>query len=234
VRGPAGLGVDHQPAFRHVAAGQGIFLDGAVGDDGGRHVEHHGSVAGQHGDAERIGAEQQFGAAPYRHVVGIGDRGIETDHAVRDRHRRIKPRSAGVVRSAHADPGDAGIPRERDRGIGGAAHHQMAHGVVAVDQRRRRRGPGYGDARLGVEAASTDAADILRQTKNAVGIGASQVGFRHQFRDLGGIGRRQPERGEHVAYEGLDDGRLDPMIRVVLAGGSAVVHRQASLLKTAV
>jgi len=33
------------------------------------------------------------------------------------------------------DPGDAGIPCERDRGIGGAADHQMAHGVVAVAQK---------------------------------------------------------------------------------------------------
>ena len=197
----AGPAVD-QPALRHVAAGQRVFLDGAVGDDGGRHVEHDGPVAGRHRDAERIGAEQQFRAAPHRHVVGIGDRGVEPDHAVLDRHRRIEPRRARMVRSAHADPADAGVARERDRGVGGAAHHQMAHAVVAVDQRGRRRGLGDRDVRLGVEPAGADAADILRQAKDAVGVGAGEIGFGHQLRDFGGIGRRQPDGGERVSDEG--------------------------------
>ena len=80
-----------------------------------------------------------LGAAPGRHVVGARDRRVDADHAVRERQRRIDAGGAGMVRAPRADPGDTGRARELDRGLGGARHHQVAHAVVAVDQRGRRR-----------------------------------------------------------------------------------------------
>ena len=58
-----------------------------------------------------------------------------------------------------------------------------------------------------------------------MGIGAGQIGFGHQFRDLGGIRRRQPEGGQRVTDEGFDDFRREPVIRVMVAGGRAVIHQ---------
>ena len=42
-----------------------------------------------------------------------------------------------MVGAPHADPADARLARDLDREIGGVGHHQMAHAVVAVDQRGR-------------------------------------------------------------------------------------------------
>jgi hypothetical protein len=131
-----------------------------------------------------------------------------------------------MVRATHADPADPGFARERNRGVRGAAHHEMAHAVVAVDQRRRRSGLGDGDIRLGVEAAGADAADILRQAEDAMRIGAGEVRLGHQLRDLVGIGGRKPDGTEHVGDEGRDGVRSEPAVRVLLAG--AVVHQRAS------
>jgi hypothetical protein len=184
-------------------------------------------VAGRHRDAERIGAEQQLRSAPHRHVVRIGDRRVEPDHAVLDRHRRIEAGGARVVRTAHADPADARLARERNRGVRGAAHHEMAHAIIAIDQRRRSRSLGDGDARRGVEAAGTDAADILREAEDAVGIGPGEVRLGHQLGDLGGIGERESDSSQGVGDEGFDGAWSKPMIRVLLTG--AVVHQRASL-----
>jgi hypothetical protein len=132
-----------------------------------------------------------------------------------------------MVRTPHADPADARFARKRDRGVRGAAHHEMAHAVVAVDQRRRGRGFRDGDPRLCVEAAGADAADILRQAKDAVGIGAGEVGLGHQLGDLAGIGRRKPDGAERIGSEGRDRARGEPVIRILLAG--TVVHQRTSV-----
>ena len=73
-------------------------------------------------------------------MVGIGDRGIDADHVGLERQRGIDAGRAGMVRHAHADPGDAAFARQLDGGFQRAGHDQMAHAVVAVDQRGRRRG----------------------------------------------------------------------------------------------
>jgi len=62
-------------------AAQRVFLNRAVSHDRGRHIEDERRLAGWHGDGERIGAKKKIGAAPGRHVIGVGDRGIEPDHA---------------------------------------------------------------------------------------------------------------------------------------------------------
>lgn len=84
----AGLRID-KPAFRHRQAALRIFLHRAVSDDRGCDIENERACARRHADGERIGAEQQVCAAPGAHVIGIGDGGIESDHAVLRRHLGI-------------------------------------------------------------------------------------------------------------------------------------------------
>jgi hypothetical protein len=74
----------------------------------------------------------------------------------------------------------------------------MPHAVVAVDQRGRRRGARYRDVRTLVEAASRQAAHILRQAENAVAVGAGEIGLAHQFGAARGVRLRQSRRGERV------------------------------------
>ena len=66
----------------------------------------------------------------------------------------------------------------------------MAHAVVAVDQRGRRRASAstlmFG---RGLIEPSLSRCDILRQAEDAVRIGAGEVGLQHQLGDLGGVGR---------------------------------------------
>ena len=87
-----------------------------------------------------------------------------------------------MVAHARADPADAGCLGLLDGELGGASHHQMAHAVVAVDQRRRRPVADDADVRLGIDAAGADAADIERQPDDAMGIAAAQVGLDHERR----------------------------------------------------
>ena len=69
------------------------------------------------------------------------------------------------------------------RFFGGEFHHQMAHAVVAVDQRHSRRFTLNRDVGFDVDRAALDAAYVLRQAKYAVAFGAVDVGTRHQLRD---------------------------------------------------
>jgi len=148
--------------------------------------------------AQRIGAEQRLGAAPHRHVVGAGYDRVDADHAVRKRQRRVDAGCAGVVRAPRAHPGDADLACDLDRGLGRARHHQVAHAVVAVDQRGRRCGLGDLDIWPRVHSARLQPPHILRQPEHAVGVGAGEVGLGHQLRHLGGVGRRQTNRRERV------------------------------------
>ena len=194
-----------------------VCLDGAVGDDRRRHVEHDRRLAaGWDRDRERIGAEQRLGAAPWRHVVGAGDHRIDADHAVRERQGRIDSGGAGVVRAPRPDPGDAGRARQLDRGLGGARHHQVAHAVVAVDQRGRRRRFGHPDVGRAIDAAGAQAAHVLRQSEHAVRVGAGEVGLGHQLGDLAGVGRGQADGGERVLDQAGDRRRRHPLRRPCL------------------
>ncbi len=85
----------------------------------------------------------------------------------------------------------------------GAAHHQMTHAVVAVDQRGRGLLAHHADVGTGVEAAGLDAAGILRQPADAVAVGALQIGLRHQRGDDSGIRSGQAELDHRLVDEGL-------------------------------
>ena len=92
----------------------------------------------------------------------------------------VERRRSGVIAHARADPADAGCFGLFDRKLGGAPHHQMAHAVVAVDQRRRRPLAHHADIRLGIDAAGADAAHVERQPDHAMGVGAAQIGLDHE------------------------------------------------------
>ena len=117
-----------------------MVLDGAVGHDRGRDVEHHGRLLRRRGrDRQRVGAEQRLGAAGKRHVVGIRRRRIDADHVGLERRRGVNAGSTGMTRHAAADPGDAVFARELDCRFRGARDDQMAHAIIAIDQCGGRR-----------------------------------------------------------------------------------------------
>ena len=129
-----------------------------------------------------------------------------------------------MVRAAHADPADAGVARELDRGLGGARHHQMAHAVVAVDQRGRGRGLLDPDVGLRIDAAAAQPLDVLRQPEHAVGVGAGEVGLEHQLGDLGGVGGRQPDRLERIRDQRGDGRGRHPRRRIDLIHGAVPAY----------
>ena len=157
-------------------------------------------MPGRDRDRQRIGAEQRLGAAGERHVVGVGDRRIDADHVGLERQRRIDAGRTGMARHAAADPGHAAFARELDRGFRRARDDEMAHAVVAVDQRGRRRAARDLDVGARIGRSQFQPLHILRQAEHAMRVGADEIGFQHQLGDLGGIGRR------HAGFHhGVDD-----------------------------
>ena len=118
----------------------------------------------------------------------------------------VERRRAGVIAHARADPADAGGLGLLDREVRGAAHHQVAHGIVAVDQRRRGPVADHADVRLGVDAAGPDAAHIKRQPDHAVGVAAAQIGLDHEAPDDFRVLRGQAGRDK-----GADDETREPV-----------------------
>jgi hypothetical protein len=100
--------------------------------------------------------------------------------------------------------GNAAFARQFDRGFRRARHHQMAHAVVAVDQRGRRRGALDLDVRPRIGRVQLQPLNVLRQPEHAVRVGADQVGFQHQFGDLGGVRCRHAGLHHGVVDETAD------------------------------
>ena len=78
----------------------------------------------------------------------------------------------------------------------------MAHAVVAVDHRHRGPLLHHADVRRDVDAAGTDALDVLRQPDDAVAVGALQVCLCHQAGDLVGVRRGQADAVQRAGNEG--------------------------------
>ena len=139
-------------------------------------------------------------------MVGVADREIHADHVVRERHPRVQRRRARVIAHSRSDPRDARHARLVDGELGGARHDQMAHAVVAVDE--RHAGPLLQHANVGAELdpAGANAPRIVRQADDAVAVRTLQIGFRHQRCDSDrvGVGHAKPAegRGDEITEPG--------------------------------
>ena len=209
--------VDH-PADRHHFAALRLESHFAIRRNRRRHVEHDsGLIVGRHRDRHRVGAEETLAAAPGRQVIVAADGEVKPDHVVMQRHGDVERRRAGMIAHARADPADAGGLGLLDRQMRGAAHDQVAHGIVAVDERGRGPVADHADVGLGVDAAGANAADIERQPDHAVGVAAAQIRLDHQSGDGFRVLRRQAGR-----REGADDERGKAIGRNARVG--CIVH----------
>jgi hypothetical protein len=114
----------------------------------------------------------------------------------------VERRRTGVIAHARADPADAGRLGLFDRKMRGAAHHQVAHGIVAVDECRRGPVADHADVGFGIDAAGANAAHIKRQPDHAMSIAAAQIGLDHEASDGFRIRLRQACRGQSADDEG--------------------------------
>ncbi len=197
--------VDH-PALGQSFPALDRGLHFSVGGDGGRHVENDGPLVSRNRHRDRVGRKQQIDPAPGRHVVGVADREIQSDHVVLERHRRVQRRRARVVAAIDADPGRTGGLRFLDRGLRGEAHHHMPHAVVAVDERHSRGLSCDAHLRLHVDRARADPPHVLRQAENSVAVGALEIGAHHQIGADRGVLGRQAHRDKRVGGETLEAG----------------------------
>ena len=106
------------------------------------------------------------------------------------RQRGVDAGRAGMAGHRAADPGDAAFARQLDRRLRRARDDEMAHAVVAMHQRGRRRGALDLDVRPRIGRAELQPLHVLRQAEHAVRVGADQIGFQHQLGDLRGVGSR--------------------------------------------
>ena len=212
--GERGAVARHHPALGHGLAALRGRPDLAHRGDGGGEIHHHrGAVPGRDRDRQRVGAEQQVGAAPGRHLVAAADRAVDADHAVRERHRGIDRSRAGVVAVARAGPADAGLRRLPDRRPGRPFDREVTHPVVAVHECDRSRFPQDRDLRGPVDAPAPYAFQIIRQAEDPVRVEAGAVGGHHEPRDIRRVAPGQAFAGQHPGDEALE-----------LAGSEALAH----------
>ena len=98
-----------------------------------------------------------------------------------------------MVRPPRADPGAARVPRLDDREFRRVFDHQMAHGVVAVDQGGAGGLRDCGDGRGNVDAAGADALHVLRKAEDAVGVEPRQIRRHHQAAAICRVACRQTD-----------------------------------------
>ena len=97
-----------------------------------------------------------------------------------------------MVAHSRAHPRDACVLGLRDGGHGGKAHDEMAHGVVAIDERGARALLYQANIRARLDTSCLEAPQIERKANHAVGIAAAQIGLDHQAGDNLGVFRGKP------------------------------------------
>ena len=112
-------------------------------------------------------------------MIVAAHREVEPDHVMGERHGDIKRRGPGMIAHARPDPTDTGFLSFFDCQYCGAVHYQMAHAVVAVDQRHRCAFADDANIRRGIDAAGAQPAYVKRQPNHAMSIAAAQIGFHH-------------------------------------------------------
>jgi hypothetical protein len=120
-------------------------------------------------------------------VIGAGNRQVETYHVPGERYLGIQGCRAGVIAHSNPYPGNAGLFGLLDSHLGRAAHHQVAHSVVAIHQGGRRMILHDSDVGSRVHSTGSYPPHVLRQPKNTVPIRPAQIGRDHELRDASGI-----------------------------------------------
>lgn len=98
-----------------------------------------------------------------------------------------------MIAVARSHPGDTSGSCFLDGDLGRPAHHQVSHGVVAVEQ----RGGGLfnDDADFGprVDASALNALDVLGEAEDAVTLRAASIGFRNERGRAAGVRLRKTD-----------------------------------------
>ncbi len=106
-----------------------------------------------------------------------------------------------MIAVMRADPADAVFRRDLGRQFRRALHHEMAHGVVAIEQRHRACAAFHADIGIGIETASLQTREIARQAEDTVAVAAEEIGGNHQFTDVTRVTARQAAFGQRVRDE---------------------------------
>src|SRR5262249_18910533 len=80
------------------------------------------------------------------------------------------------------------------------------HASVAVDQRGRRPALQHADARARVHGAAFERPHIAREAKDAVRIGAGEIGFQHRACDGRGVDIVEPAGAQDIDEKGAQGG----------------------------
>ncbi len=137
-------------------------------------------------------------------MIGIRHRRIDPDHIGFQRQGGIDTGGTRMTRHATANPSDAAFAGKRDRRFRSASNHKMAHAVVTVDERSRRRAALHGDVGTGICRTKLQPLYILWQTENAVRIGTNQIRLKHQLRDPGCVILRHAHLGHRIDDQASD------------------------------
>jgi hypothetical protein len=139
-------------------------------------------------------------------MIRVADREVETDHAGLGHHARVERGRAGVIRMHRADPGGAGGFCFLNGQRGGALHHQVAHAVVAVDQRHRRALGGDADVRREIDTTRLEAPDVGDEADHTVTVRALAISLGHQLAHGARVGFGQAGFFKRGGDEGAEGG----------------------------
>ena len=118
---------------------------------------------------------------------------VDTDHVSLHWHLCVECSRPRVIAVLNTDPADALLRGLLNGEICRVAHHEVPHGVVAVDERHRTLVGRDADIRRDVDAATPDSLHILRQSKYTVPVGPVEICLRHEFGGNPGIPLRHSD-----------------------------------------
>jgi hypothetical protein len=86
----------------------------------------------------------------------------------------------------------------------------VAHAVVAIDERGRRRALDDADIRARIDVSALERSHIARKTKDAVGVRSGKVRFEHRARNRGSVGLRQSTGAKRIRHKRANRVRRNP------------------------
>jgi hypothetical protein len=126
-----------------------------------------------------------------------------------------------MIAVSRAHPGDARDASLFDGDIRRAAHDQVTHGVVAVNQRGCGVLANDADIRPRIDSAALNPLHVLRQAKYAVTVRTARIGFCNELGHAMRVGLGEADGLEHASNECGECGDRDHNTTVT---GSLSVH----------